>query len=137
VRFFTTNPTKLSLHLSDVSTILYTIYKKQQKHFTIEVSDFYQGPWTLLLVHKYTPTLHETPWNQLGLRNWVPRGGRRRSGRNSGELAGARGRGGAGNARGVSRAWFAPDLGAGAASVRGLDGGGQRPAPGRGNARRG
>jgi hypothetical protein len=40
-------------------------------------------------------------------------------------LAAGKGRG---NAPGVPRAWFAPDSGAGAASTRGLDGGGQRSA---------
>jgi hypothetical protein len=35
VGFFTTNPTKLSLHFSDFSTILYGFYKNQLRGFTI------------------------------------------------------------------------------------------------------
>jgi hypothetical protein len=89
---------------------------------------FSPRPLDFLQVHKYALTLHETPWNSLGLRNWVPRGDRRRSGRNSGELAGARGRERPGNARGVPRARFAPDLEAEAAPAHGLDGTRQRPA---------
>jgi hypothetical protein len=43
VGLFTTNPTKLSLQFSDFSTIFYTIYKKQQKHFTISVANCSQA----------------------------------------------------------------------------------------------
>jgi hypothetical protein len=35
VGFMTKNPTKLSLHFSNFSTIFYGFYKIQQKHFTI------------------------------------------------------------------------------------------------------
>jgi hypothetical protein len=35
VGFFTTNPTKLVLHFSDISTIFYEFYKNQQNGFTI------------------------------------------------------------------------------------------------------
>jgi hypothetical protein len=35
VGFFTTNPTKFSLHFADFATIFYGFYKIQQKHFTI------------------------------------------------------------------------------------------------------
>jgi hypothetical protein len=41
---------------------------------------------------------------------------------------------GRGNAWGVPRGWFAPDLGAGAVPAHGLDGGGQRCAPSSGEA---
>jgi hypothetical protein len=37
VGYFTTKPTKLVLHFSDVSMIFYAIYKNQQTHFTILV----------------------------------------------------------------------------------------------------
>jgi hypothetical protein len=36
--FFTTNPTKLSLHVSEFSTIFYAFYKFQQFTTTIEDS---------------------------------------------------------------------------------------------------
>jgi hypothetical protein len=38
------NPTKLILHLSDFSVILYAIYKNQQTHFTILVALLQGGP---------------------------------------------------------------------------------------------
>jgi hypothetical protein len=57
----TSNPTKLVLHFSEFSSIFYAIYKNQQRHFTIEVSDFYQGPWTLRI----------GPQKNLNPCNWV------------------------------------------------------------------
>jgi hypothetical protein len=44
VGFFTTNPTKLSSHFSDFTTIFYAIYKNQQRHFTISVTNLQAGP---------------------------------------------------------------------------------------------
>jgi hypothetical protein len=44
VGFFTTNPTKLVLHFSEFSTNFYAIYKNQQKHFTISVTNLQSGP---------------------------------------------------------------------------------------------
>jgi hypothetical protein len=44
VGHFTTNPTKLVLHFSDFSTIFYTSYKKQPKHFTIGVTTSQKDP---------------------------------------------------------------------------------------------
>jgi hypothetical protein len=38
VGFFTENPTKLSLHFSEFSTIFYAFYKFQQIGYTIEVA---------------------------------------------------------------------------------------------------
>jgi hypothetical protein len=37
VGYFTTNPTKLVVHFSDVSVIFYAIYKNQEITFTIGV----------------------------------------------------------------------------------------------------
>jgi hypothetical protein len=39
------NPTKLILHFSGFSTILYGFYKKQESYFTIGVTLLQQGPW--------------------------------------------------------------------------------------------
>jgi hypothetical protein len=46
VGFFTTNPTKLGLQSSDFSTIFYTIYKNQQRHFYYLRSAFTTRPLT-------------------------------------------------------------------------------------------
>jgi hypothetical protein len=42
--FFTANPTKLTLHFSEFSTILYEFYKIQQITTTIEDSLLRPGP---------------------------------------------------------------------------------------------
>jgi hypothetical protein len=67
VGFLTTNPTKLSFYFSDFSTIFYTIYKNQQRHFTISVTNLQAGPRKEIL-----------------LCNVVLGGGQRRSDGNSG-----------------------------------------------------
>jgi hypothetical protein len=48
VGYFTTNPTKLVLHISDFSVIFYAIYKNQQTHFTILVALLQGGPRKVL-----------------------------------------------------------------------------------------
>jgi hypothetical protein len=45
VEFFTTNPTKLGLHFSDLSTIFYGFYKILQNTNTIEVTALQSAPW--------------------------------------------------------------------------------------------
>jgi hypothetical protein len=44
VEYFTTNPTKLALHLSDFSVIFYAIYKKQPKQFYYLSYQLQRGP---------------------------------------------------------------------------------------------
>jgi hypothetical protein len=44
VVLFTSNPTKLSLHFSDFSTIFYAFYKFQQMEYTIEDVTLRRGP---------------------------------------------------------------------------------------------
>jgi hypothetical protein len=39
------NPTKLVLHFSGFSAILYGFYKKQESYFTIGVTLLQEGPW--------------------------------------------------------------------------------------------
>jgi hypothetical protein len=56
VVLFTTNPTKLSLHFSEFSTIFYAFYIFLQMEYTIE-----------------DVTLRRGPRKDLGPRNWVPR----------------------------------------------------------------
>jgi hypothetical protein len=38
------NPTKLGLHFADFSVIFYAIYKNQENHFTIGVTQLQEGP---------------------------------------------------------------------------------------------
>jgi hypothetical protein len=61
VEFFTTNPTKLSLHFSEFSTIFYGIYKIQPKVKHYLRTNFHRGPWKFLQIHNHTLTLHKTP----------------------------------------------------------------------------
>jgi hypothetical protein len=44
IGFFTTNPEKLGLHFSEFFKIFYAIYKNQQRHFTISVTNLQAGP---------------------------------------------------------------------------------------------
>jgi hypothetical protein len=55
-KFSTTNTIKLSLHLSEFSTIFYAFYKFQQIGYTIEGA-----------------LLRLDPWKELGRSYWVPR----------------------------------------------------------------
>jgi hypothetical protein len=70
---------KFVLHFSDFSVIFYAIYKKQGNDNTIGVILLQEGPWKELL-------LCNVALGAAGRRGWA----------NSGELAGARGRGRAG-----------------------------------------
>jgi hypothetical protein len=70
--FFTTNPKKLSLHFSKLSTIFYAIYKNQQNTCTIWDSLLHRGPWEVFQVHKYALGSHLGPWKDFRPRNWVP-----------------------------------------------------------------
>jgi hypothetical protein len=72
VVLFTTNPTNLSLHFSEFSTIFYAFYKFLQMEYTIE-----------------DVTLRRGPRKDLGPRNWVPRPTGRRARWKSGGSGGA------------------------------------------------
>jgi hypothetical protein len=61
VGFFISNPTKLSLHFSEFSTILHGFYKIQQNLSTIEVSLFSLGPWKELGSHRCALGLQINP----------------------------------------------------------------------------
>jgi hypothetical protein len=75
VGYFTVNPTKLVLHFSDFSTILYGFYKKQESHFTIGVTLLQEGPRKELLRCNVAP-------GAAGRRGWSnSRRARRRLGR--------------------------------------------------------
>jgi hypothetical protein len=74
VGFVTTNPKKLVLHFYDFSKIFYAIYKNQQGHFIISVTNLQAGP------RKDFPLCNVTPGGRWPARR-----------RNSGE-AGSRGR---------------------------------------------
>jgi hypothetical protein len=62
------NPTKLSMHFSEFSTIFYVFYKFQQNGYTIDVS-----------------TLRTDPWKDSPLCNVALGHGRRRGRPNSGD----------------------------------------------------
>jgi hypothetical protein len=47
--------TKLVLHFSDFSTILYEFYKKQESYFTIGVTLLQEGPWKVSLLCNVAP----------------------------------------------------------------------------------
>jgi hypothetical protein len=101
VGFFTTNPTKLSLHFSKFSTIFYTIYKILQNSSTIWDSLLPQGPWKGSGSYKYTLTLRVSPQKELRSRNVV--------------LGAAAGAGGeipasSGGGVGQGRAWGGPGV---------------------------
>jgi hypothetical protein len=55
VGYFTTNPKKLVLHFSNFSTIFYTIYKKQPKHFYYWSYQLQGGPQKDLLFCNVIP----------------------------------------------------------------------------------
>jgi hypothetical protein len=74
----------LSLHFSDFSLIFYGFSKFELKLQHYLRFSFANRPLELLKVHTYAPGSHKRPWKDIRLCNWVLRGGRRRSGRNSG-----------------------------------------------------
>jgi hypothetical protein len=49
------NPTKLGLHFSEFSVIFYAIYKNQENHFTIGVTQLQEGPRKELLLCNVAP----------------------------------------------------------------------------------
>jgi hypothetical protein len=57
VVLFTMNPKKLSLHLSEFSTIFYVFYKFQQNGYTIENVLLRLGPWKETNSLRYAPGL--------------------------------------------------------------------------------
>jgi hypothetical protein len=57
VVLFTMNPTKLSLHFSEFSTIFYTFYKFQQNGYTIEDALLRLSPWKETDSLRYAPGL--------------------------------------------------------------------------------
>jgi hypothetical protein len=68
VRFFTTNPTKLSLHFSEFSTIFYAFYNVQQFTTTIEDSLCTGVPRNIQNI----TAMHLSLCKEGGSRNWVP-----------------------------------------------------------------
>jgi hypothetical protein len=93
VVFITTNPTKLDLQFSEVSTVFYAIYKNQQNCNTIEDVVLRRGPFNFSKSHTSALRSHKTPRKDLGACNGVPGRGRRRARRNSGSSGGSPGRG--------------------------------------------
>jgi hypothetical protein len=85
VVIFTTNPTKLVLHFSDVSTIFWRIYKIQQKLQHYLRLSFANRPL------KRTLTLQLGPWAQAAVRiaGIRPREGRNRPGKGGVVLRGS------------------------------------------------
>jgi hypothetical protein len=69
VGLFTTNPTKLVLHFSDFSMILYAIYKNQQKHLYYLRITLQQGPWKVLDYYICALALRKDPQGEFSLRN--------------------------------------------------------------------
>jgi hypothetical protein len=76
--FFTTNPTKLSLHFSEFSTIFYAFYKIQPKVEHYLRSIFHRGPWKTFQTYTQASGSRKTPWKELAACNWVPGHGCRR-----------------------------------------------------------
>jgi hypothetical protein len=93
VVFITTNPTKFVLQFSEVSTIFYAIYKKQQNYNTIEDVVLRRGPCNFSKSHTSALRSDKTPRKDLGACNGVPGHGRRRARRNSGSSGGSPGGG--------------------------------------------
>jgi hypothetical protein len=93
VGFFTTNPTKLSLHFSESSTIFYVFYKIRPKVKHYLRIKFHRGPWNFLAFTDIPSTLTIRPLQVLQSHHWGPR--RRRSSppaRRQPDLAGVRSR---------------------------------------------
>jgi hypothetical protein len=89
----TQSTTKLSLHFFDFSVILYRIYKLLLKHNKGEETFREWPPWNVSNDHRQALSLHQTPWNYLGLCNVVQGGKGRRGLPDSGEAGGGAGRG--------------------------------------------
>jgi hypothetical protein len=115
VGYFTTNPKTLELHFSDFSTIFYTIYKKQPKHFYYWSYHFAGRPSERFL------SLQCGPW-------WR---GRRGSGHNPARAGGGVGRGRVRGGARVARAGLGRNWGRGwpAARLAAALGGGSRFGP--------
>jgi hypothetical protein len=89
---------------------------------------FAVGTLEVLDSYIYAPGLHTDPQKELALCNWVPRGGQRRSGRNSGEVAAGTGGREREGPCGSPRARFACSEGVGRAAS-GVYRGSRRPPP--------
>jgi hypothetical protein len=59
------NPTKLSLHFSEFSTMFYAIYKILQNGNNIGDPLLHRGPWKGSGSYKYTLTLRINPQKEL------------------------------------------------------------------------
>jgi hypothetical protein len=70
--FSTTNPTKLSLHLSEFLRFSTHFTSFSNKSYTIEDALLRLEPWNFLQSHNNTPTSHKTPREENWGRNWVP-----------------------------------------------------------------
>jgi hypothetical protein len=60
VGVFTTNPTKLGLHFSDVSTIFYLITKFSKSQILLKL-ELFARPLKLFSTSQIRPGLHKTP----------------------------------------------------------------------------
>jgi hypothetical protein len=95
-RIFTTNPTKLSLHFSESSTIFYVFYKIQPKVKHYLRIKFHRGPWNFLAFTDIPSTLTIRPMQVLQLHHRGPRrcrelaAGEEAAGLGRGKVQGAR-----------------------------------------------